>query len=122
MRVSNEKAWTRWVEANTDPYGARVISYARDWAELMEGAIDKGKVLQDVAKETSHDADYDGITGFMYGAAVRVLFECWEHGEDLRRWHNLDTQIGDEGERANEGEGVLNPALLRVGLSEDPGP
>ncbi|MDA8315367.1 MAG: hypothetical protein M0010_09365 [Actinomycetota bacterium] len=46
------------------------------------------------------------------GAAVSVLASCWVHGEELRRWHNLDTQIGTEGEKANASGGVLNPALL----------
>ena len=70
--------------------------------------------MGDVAKQTSHDADLEGITGFMYGCAVSILSKCWKHGEDLRRWHNLDTQIGNEGEKANESGGVLNPALLSV--------
>ena len=48
----------------------------------------------------------------MYGAAVFVLATCWEHGEELRRWHNVVTQIGTEGEEANKNGGVLNPALL----------
>jgi len=34
----------------------------------------------------------------MYGAAVAILSKVWKHGEELRRWHNLKTQIGDEGE------------------------
>ena len=50
----------------------------------------------------------------MYGAAVSTLVAVWEHGEALRRWHNLKTQIGNEGERANASGGVLNPALLTV--------
>ena len=68
----------------------------------------------DVANECSNEADTEGITGFMYGAAVSVLASCWEHGEELRRWHNLKTQIRDEGEKANESGGVLNPALLNI--------
>jgi len=50
----------------------------------------------------------------MYGASVSVLAKCWEHGEQLRRWHNLKTQLGNEGEKANEKGGVLNPALLNI--------
>lgn len=57
----------------------------------------------------------EGITGFMYGCAVSALAHFWAHGEALRRWHNLDTQIGTEGEKANESGGVLNPALLNIG-------
>ena len=50
------------------------------------------------AKEASHLADSEGITGFMYGCAVSMLAQCWKHGEELRRWHNKDTQIGTEGD------------------------
>ena len=48
-----------------------------------------------------------------YGA-VSTLSKVWEHGEELRRWSNLDLQIGNEGEKANESGGTLNPALLNV--------
>ena len=59
--------------------------------------------------------DDDGITVYMYGCAVSVLAKAWKHGEALRRWHNKETQIGTEGDRANESGGVLNPALLTIG-------
>lgn len=105
----------------SDPYGARCFSYAEDWAELMEREIgasldaDPADVIQKHAKRCASEADYDGITGFMYGMAVQILSDCWEHGETLRRWSNSDLQLKDEGDRANEKEGVvLNPALLTV--------
>lgn len=114
MKIANQEKWNSWVENNTDPYGSCIIRYAEYWADLMEGAMDQGSELSDVAKDLSHKADVEGITGFMYGAAVNVLSTCWEHGEQLRRWHNLDTQIGNEGEKANESGGVLNPAMLNI--------
>jgi len=77
-----------------------------------------GSTLQSVAKQASFDADIEGITGFMYGAAVSVLSQTWEHGEELRRWHNIESQIGDEGVRANDTGGTLNPALLVLGRKE----
>lgn len=97
-----------------EPYGERCYTYARDWADLMERHMAKGKKLQDVAEKCSHQADTDGITGFMYGTAVGILAKCWAHGEELRRWHNLKTQLGKEGEKANASGGVLNPALLKI--------
>lgn len=112
MKYSNESNWQKWVTANTDPYGRACVEYAERWAHLMETRIEAGAALEDIAKSTSHEADTDGITGFMYGAAVSMLAQSWIHGEQLRRWHNLDTQIGKEGEKANESGGVLNPALL----------
>jgi hypothetical protein len=115
FEISDRKLWDDGLANNTDPYGRAVYVYAAKWASLMEAEMSAGKKLADVAKKTSHDADEEGITGFMYGAAVATLAHCWKHGDELRRWHNLDTQIGAEGERANETGGVLNPAVLSIG-------
>jgi hypothetical protein len=66
------------------------------------------------ASACSQAADDEGITGFMYGCAVGCLARAWVYGEALRRWHNKDTQIGTEGDKANASGGVLNPALLNI--------
>jgi len=113
--VKDAEAWRSWTENNVDPYGACCVRYAARWANLMEARMATGATLRDIADETSHEADVEGITGFMYGAAVSMLARAWEHGEELRRWHNLKTQIGNEGEKANESGGTLNPALLNIG-------
>lgn len=113
--MSDAEAWEAWKAANKDGYGGAVMTYSERWARLMQGEIAGGRTVADVAKEASHDADLDGITGFMYGCAVSMLAKCWKHGEDLRRWHNLSTQIGNEGEKANESGGTLNPAVLSLG-------
>ena len=111
---TNQDGWDKSRAANTDPYGKDGIDFTERWANLMEEQIAEGKQLADIAKTTSHEANIDGITGFMYGCAVALLSECWVHGEELRRWHNLVTQIGTESEAANENGGVLNPALLTI--------
>ena len=117
MKISDEIAWKKWRDANMDGgYGQAVIEYAERWANLVEDRTAGNEILlESVVKQASHDADTEGITGFMYGAAVSVLATSWAWGERLRKWHNLDTQIGVEGERANRGKGVLNPALLILG-------
>ena len=115
MLFKNEILWEKGIENNTDPYGSAVYIYAKRWANLMEEEIASGKSVSDIAEETSHRADTEGITGFMYGCAVSVLAGCWEWGEELRTWHNLETQINTEGEEANKKGTVLNPALLTVG-------
>lgn len=116
MEFSDPDGWTKFVENNSkDPYSNGVVVFAERWARLMQQEMDNGAKLEDIATTASHDADVDGITGFMYGCAVNVLSQCWKYGEQLRHWHNLDTQLGDEGEKANESGGVLNPALLSVG-------
>ena len=116
-----EQEYADYKEKNSrDGYSKAVVDYSEAWADLMEARMADGAALADVAEETSREADKKyGITGFMYGCAVAGLFQFWFHGEELRRWHNLDTQIGDEGERANEKGTVLNPALLNVDLGRE---
>ena len=118
MEFSDAEAWHEFTKNNTDPYGGRVVRYAEEWARLMQARISAGETIQQCADELSSLADDDGITGFMYGCAVATLAKTWKHGEDLRRWHNLDTQIGTEGE-ANESGGVLNPAILNIGETDE---
>ena len=115
MSLRDPEGWAKSVAANTDGYGACGLRFAERWACMMEGAMAKGESLIICAKRLSRLADSEGITGFMYGCAVSVLAQVWTHGDALRRWHNLDTQIGKEGEHANETGGTLNPALLSLG-------
>jgi len=124
MKIKDMGAWELWVQNSQDAYGAAIIRYVERWANLMEERMSyplpnsyllRSRELEEIAKQASRDADTEGITVFMYGAAVAVLATVWEHGEQLRRWHNLETQLRDEGEVANESGGVLNPAVLRAG-------
>lgn len=118
MKLRDAEGWRKSVDVNAgDPYGNAVTQYAEAWADLMEERMAGDEtMLPSIAKQASHDADTDGITGFMYGCAVSILSQVWAHGEALRRWHNLDTQIRDEGARANDKPGaVLNPAILSMG-------
>ncbi len=115
MTLRDEEGWKQIVEKNSDGYGSGVIRFAERWARLMESRIFNGDTVEMCAEEASSLADNEGITGFMYGCAVSILSQVWVHGDELRRWHNLKTQIGNEGEKANKSGGVLNPALLSIG-------
>lgn len=115
MTLRDASGWKKACDANKDGYGGAVMTYAERWARLMEARMAKGERIADIADECSHLADEEGITGFMYGAAVSTLAAVWQHGEALRLWHNLKAQIRDEGEKANESGGVLNPACLSLG-------
>lgn len=118
MTFRDEAAAAQWragLDVNQDPYGLAVYRYASEWATRCEQALAAGESLEACWKWESRAADEEGITGFMYGCAVSILADVWRHGEALRRLHNLDCQIRDEGERANETGRVLNPALLRLG-------
>lgn len=118
IREGLEADYAKYKEINNDPYGGEVVRYGAAWADLMESRLADGEKLEDIAEQTSREADTGGITGYMYGAACSALAHFWIHGEPLRRWHNIKTQIGHEGEKANESGGTLNPALLNIGDGE----
>lgn len=115
MTLRDAEGWKKACDANKDGYGSAVMTYAERWACMMEARMAKGERIADIADECSNLADQEGITGFMYGCAVSTLAAVWVHGEALRLWHNLKTQLRDEGKRANDSGGVLNPAILSLG-------
>lgn len=109
-----EKEYADYVKLNSgDPYSHGVVVYGELWAQMMQKEMAEGKALEECAAETSHKADTDGITGFMYGAAVSALAKFWKHGEALRVWHNKQYN--------HEGDGVVNPAIITVNTSKDDG-
>lgn len=105
-----EQKYQESYDDNLDPYGHAVYTYAERWAELMEKDIEQsGKVDESIwlhAQERSHEADTEGITGYMYGCAVFILACAWEYGEPLRLWHNAQYDY--------KGKGVCNPAVLHI--------
>lgn len=103
---NGQQLWNQGLKKNQDSYGAAIYRYAETWAKLMQLELSDGKELKDIADQTSHAADTEGITGFMYGAAVYILASTWIHGEELRKWHNKDY--------GHEGEGVVNPAIITI--------
>lgn len=117
MKITPEKLddYLKHREINSkDEYSRGCVEYSERWAALMEVAVSDGEAIEDCAKRTSLEADTEGITGFMYWAAVSILSQAWVFGEELRLWHNLEVQIKNEGEKANEEGGVLNPAILVI--------
>lgn len=108
IKIGTEKEFEQFVEINSkDFYSLGVINYLKRWADLMEKEIENGAKVADIADKTSHIADTEGITGYMYGCAVSALSHFWEYGEELRKWHNKKYN--------HDGEGVVNPAIITVG-------
>ena len=109
---TDPEGWEKTLENNTSSYGAGVVFFANTWAQMMEGLINQGSALKDIADECSNLADTDGITGFMYGCAVSILSQCWKYGSDLNAWHN--GQYGEQGEEATKSGGTINPAVFTI--------
>lgn len=116
MPVINQEVWQKHVKANDDPYGKCCVDVAR---EVMR-VLDEGKEFE--THKIICDADKNikagGITGFMASAVASMVGQCHSRGEEFRKKWNLDNQIEDEGKKANESGGTLNPALLNVETKE----
>jgi len=109
-----QTTYDNYVAINSeDAYGKAVVAYGERWGNLMEEWLAAGVELEDIWKRTSHEADTEGITGFMYGAAVAALAHFWVHGEALRKLHNAS--FGG----APEAQGTVNPAIITIGPKED---
>ncbi len=106
MKVKDIQTYKKWKANNTDPYGSTVFRYAERWADMMEERIVNGERIEDIAEKLSFKANDECITGFMYGCAVSILSQCWEYGEQLRKWHNKKYNYS--------GDGVVNPAVLKI--------
>lgn len=106
MKLKNKEGWEKFVAINNDPYSSGVVRYAERWANMMEQEMESGKSLIEIANATSNKADTEGITGYMYGCAVSILSKVWEHGEELRKWHNK--------EYGYDGDGTVNPAIITI--------
>jgi hypothetical protein len=114
MPITKKKDFNEWVKNNKDPYGKGCVDVAREVMRLLDmpnyADFDVFKILSDA------DDNVDvGITGFMAGCVAQMVSHCHSRGEEFRKKWNLAYQIRDEGKKANEGKGVLNPALLNLG-------
>ncbi len=98
--------WEEGKIVNSDGYGKGIYTYGECWAKLMQVEIKAGNKLENIAEKTSNEADLEGITGFMYGAAVSILSQTWVYGKLLNDWHNAQYN--------HSGNGTVNPALLTI--------
>lgn len=113
MPITKQKDWDNWVNKNTDPYGKACVDVAREVMRLLDEQqeFDTHKIICDA----DDNIKAGGITGFMAGCVAQIVSQCHSRGEEFRKKWNTDNQIDDEGDKANEGKGVLNPALLNLG-------
>ena len=111
MKLKNEKLWNEYVAKNTDPYGKCIVNVAKRVMELLdnENKVDARNLVMRAEKELKA-----GLTGFMAGAVASIVSTCHKKGEEFRKSWNNDVAIGDEGKKANDSGGVLNPAIVRI--------
>ena len=112
MFTKSDATWRVFVQDAKTSEDKAVVRFARRWAVFMEEAIEQGETVAEVAKRTSLCANYEGLAAPGFDAAVKVLIEHWEFGDDLCRWYRREGQACSEGIQANENRDVLNFAAL----------
>ena len=112
MPITNQNKWDVWVKNNDDAYGKACVDVAREVMEILDDnkPFDPHKIIC----QAVDSIDAGGITGFMAGCVAQMVAGCHSRGEEFRRAWNQDVQINDEGDKANETGGILNPALLNI--------
>ena len=122
IQEGKEEQYANYQEVNKrSPYANRCVKFGEDWANLMEKEIavrpmeDVGAVIFDCAQRTCDQADYDGITGFMYSAGLAGIAEFWVHGDIIRRWHNGQYLSEDDAKKANDAGKTVNTAIFTIG-------
>ena len=113
MPITNIEDWKKQVKINDDSYGKACVDVAREVMRLLdeqEGEFDPHTLIC----EADDAAKTGGITGFMAGCVASMVSHCHSRGDEFRRAWNTHNQIGDEGDRANDSGGVLNPALMTI--------
>lgn len=115
MPITNKEDWDKWESGNKDPYGKACVDVAREVMRLLDLPEYQHFDTHQIICKADENVEAGGITGFMAGCVAQMVSRCHSRGDEFRRKWNLDNQISHEGEKANEGGGVLNPAILNIG-------
>lgn len=94
MKLKIEQVeWDSAFNRNVNPHSRNAFLIAKQWAEMMEEALEKGEQFNLCANRTlaainSSPISGGGISGTEYGMILRLLGRAWQHGEQLIEWHN----------------------------------
>lgn len=113
MPITDKDGWKKCEEINTDLYGGACVKVARRVMELLDEEPGPFECHNLICR-ADDDTGVGSITGFMAGCVAQMVSEFHSRGEEFRRQWNIDNQINDEGEKANDSGGILNPALLTL--------
>ena len=103
IRAGMESVYTSLKnEMTQDGRNNAVISYAERWADMMEKEIGNGVSVSKAAAKTRFEANKENLSWFMYGNAVRVLVNFWDHGEELRQWQQQSNRPQQVQQEASE--------------------
>lgn len=110
MPIANTKAWNHYVKVNKSDYGATCVNSARRSMDLLNeesGEFDCHDIICRPNKQ-------EGLSGGQADCVAAMISKCHSRGEEFRKLWNKDNQINDEGDKGNEGDGVLNRVVMEI--------
>ncbi|MFH0905233.1 MAG: hypothetical protein V1826_00720 [bacterium] len=113
----DEKGWEAYKKRHSgDELSLLCFDYAECWARFIQKGLAEGRSLAEIADECQRKAHQlygrDLSGGAMSCGVIPLLVKLWDYGEDFRRWHNRQTQVGREGEHANKTGGILDASVI----------
>lgn len=116
MPITDTDGWAKCKANNTDPYGGCCVKVAERVMAILDAEPDAlaENTASDLVIRADNETKAGGITGFMAGAVASIVSGCHSRGDEFRRSWNGEVALGNEGERANDSGGVLNPAIMNV--------
>lgn len=89
LKPGREQVYADWKANNRDPRGRKAFALAEAWGLAMEGMLEVGATVQDVAEACLHRAIdlLDPVEGYAINFAGSVLVHCWQYGDQLKTWH-----------------------------------
>lgn len=85
IRFDRREEFGTFVKVNSsDSYSFGVVRFVIAWMIFMEKEIgdgDPSEIIPKVYEKYASEADTDGITGFMYEAAVHFISDLWQYGD-----------------------------------------
>lgn len=86
------RIWNEYLNKNQNAYGRAILKFANIWATEMELKMNGG-IFKDLSNKDINDCSekadniLGGITGFMYGRAIKILSDTWKYGNELDEWN-----------------------------------
>lgn len=84
--LKNEKLWLQEAIKGRQSPSSYIFCYTARWAHAMESEMANGQKLDDIVERTGEETQFDCLTPQDLDAALCLLFQVWEHGDQLRRW------------------------------------
>ena len=120
MPIINQEGWDKSVANNPDPYGKCCVDVARRVMEILDATPVDQPVgdASDLITQADNDIKAGGITGFMAGCVANMVFHCHSRGKEFGKSWN--SSWGVEEKPGEEPKGVVNPAIITIGVSDQP--